>query len=1152
MPPKRTAKKGPPATADKPQRLTRAGAAKQGVEVAPDYSTPPLAKRQTRKPARSNASDQPADQPAGHPADEHPADGHLAAQPSPPRPSTPEPQPEDGSESESVADGEITADAALQPAESPFREALCKSTDTISSLGTPENQSTPPFKQQGFFGSQDDSDSEDSGPPTPTPAPRAPLQEREPSHVEEANWSMSAAFSSLLASTPQSVLQTIDARIAAASEKEEPQRKPHVFAELTEPIDPDEFTRRWQDKTAPHVRRSEAKRANRDQQDTRLPASSAKFDRKRNVDRQQSPHQEETDLPAKEFDRKRKVDRPTTPEPETKRQRRVSPRRAIPSPDQAAVQETMQSSSLDITSPACSHPPASRCLTSNEVQTNTDTASDEIIPPGQSTPPDQSTSFFSPSRFTSSLWNSAAKVAKNLWPPPRPATPGRAINREESLRGTPVLKNPHSVKKSPDSRSSSPEPSLGGIAPDAPSSPVRATIFPAPHLPPMSHYEEFPTPSPGQFSPPQSARRRGPPSTVQRALQEIAENNRNKLREEERQERASEDEEFNPTTAPGRGKKRKMATGRPADDDVFADAGLANAGGQVTPKTPVVGRAFAMPGSNGSSEGNSPRVGATYKVPSEAGSSVAGSPKLSGLLDTPDRTAMSIDNIPPADIPPEPACLTKPYHQWTLGDFNEFVTLEAMNTEQIQAEIRSLEPGELPLSFVKTSATIKHYEREAIKELERWKKDTQHQMRCQLEAARDYEMSKFRDQLPLEIKNAKEQMEAAKVQAQAEKARWDAEKLRLETLVADCQAELDFVRQEMGVEWEHLRKKKALLNAHANGVGQWEEAANVSTSQDGSLADMSAAVYHEPQPSSAPAQPLKNGNDRPSVTWGKPERREKNLESPGPNQPPNYSAPPPTPLKPVLKVGSKMSKASKAARASRASNASTPLPDQDTSEDELPAGLTEHQRESYKRKMNDVKKYTPRQSSNLRNVEGISNSPSSPASVGGPVRESHSTGGEGHPTEHRSPQRDRARAEDPSTGGEGHPTEHRSPQRDRARVEDPSPGGEGQPTEHQSPQKDRAHVGSAPLWQDFSDPEQYSDNLKRALAEARKTLPEVKRWEISWELDEEEIEYRKQWGNPEPQLSENYHVAIAKARAWEDELRQRTAAEKSDGGDKEV
>jgi len=67
--------------------------------------------------------------------------------------------------------------------------------------------------------------------------------------------------------------------------------------------------------------------------------------------------------------------------------------------------------------------------------------------------------------------------------------------------------------------------------------------------------------------------------------------------------------------------------------------------------------------------------------------------------------------------------------------------------------------------------------------------------------------------------------------------------------------------------------------------------------------------------------------------------------------------------------------------------------------------------------MNDVKKYTPRQSSNLRNVERISSSPTNAAS-GGPVQENRSAGVEGHLAEYQSPQRDRARAEDPSAGGE--------------------------------------------------------------------------------------------------------------------------------------
>jgi len=77
-------------------------------------------------------------------------------------------------------------------------------------------------------------------------------------------------------------------------------------------------------------------------------------------------------------------------------------------------------------------------------------------------------------------------------------------------------------------------------------------------------------------------------------------------------------------------------------------------------------------------------------------------------------------------------------------------------------------------------------------------------------------------------------------------------------MVADCQDELDFVRQEMGIEWEHLCKKKALLKAHTTGVNQWE-AANGSPSQDSSLADMSAAVYHEEQPT----PPKTETTDRP-------------------------------------------------------------------------------------------------------------------------------------------------------------------------------------------------------------------------------------------------------------------------------------------------
>jgi hypothetical protein len=407
---------------------------------------------------------------------------------------------------------------------------------------------------------------------------------------------------------------------------------------------------------------------------------------------------------------------------------------------------------------------------------------------------------------------------------------------------------------------------------------------------------------------------------------------------------------------------------------------------------------------------------------------------------------------------------------------NEYANLECMDMNQVHKELREA-PGEFPASFVRRSAMVEQYHREAIKDLDRFKKDTQTRIRAELEAAKAHEMKKFRDSLPQDVKRAEQQLMFAKQQAQTQKAIWDQERARLEELNIECHQELEYLRGEMGAQWEQLHKKKALLNAHANGVDQWQQA-----TQDGSFADLSAAVHHAPQPTPPP-------NDRPTVTWGNPERSESTVEAPGPNQPPSYSTAP-TVLKPVLKPDPKMSKAAKAARATRAST--TPSPKPDTSEDDLPAGLTEHQRESYKRKMNDVKRYTPRQSSNLRNVERMSSGPDGPV-LGSPAAGLREAG-------FPSPRRDGARAEGWAQG------------LDAASIA-------------------AAHARSHGPF----EPAETSDALARLIAEGVRSMPPIPLQEITDEVDEEELEYWGPAGYPMPPPSENLQRALALAQQWEEE-----------------
>jgi hypothetical protein len=135
----------PPTSSSKaaPQRLTRSRAAKQGVEVATDFSTPPDVKRGNRRTASrstsagsrsvGSAEDATNSKPSALP---HPSENRL------------QDIPEVAADLPEAGAAIPTSSHLLQEPESPPGEASCKtpfvlSLSQLSPLGTPEHQSTP-------------------------------------------------------------------------------------------------------------------------------------------------------------------------------------------------------------------------------------------------------------------------------------------------------------------------------------------------------------------------------------------------------------------------------------------------------------------------------------------------------------------------------------------------------------------------------------------------------------------------------------------------------------------------------------------------------------------------------------------------------------------------------------------------------------------------------------------------------------------------------------------------------------------------------------------------------------------------------------------------------------------------------------------------